>query len=422
LVPGTTLAATRGDTVVAMDPLSPPLHKRLRPAHWVAIDYAVTVLMVFVYGVVWRDLTNIDGPRWAAATIVTVCVLPAALRRRSTRTALVLVVVGQAAATTFGANPQPALAVAFVVYLIPLRLPRRDALWWFAGTLLTLTVGLVAFHSRTNITAPVRNATGVLLINALLITVTWMAGYSVRQQRVYAVNLREQAQRRAREELAEARRAISEQRLEIARELHDVVAHAMGLIAVQAGVANYVINDNPSEAARALSSIEQTSRGALHEMRALLGVLRTDNSATRPAGPDSGLVPEPALAELHTLIERTAHAGLQVDLDIRGQRSSLSAGLDLAAYRVIQEAITNVIKHAATDRCRVTVTYQQDALMLEVTDSGSGRDDRGSQTAGNGIVGMRERVGMYGGQFHAAPQPAGGFQVTARFPLTDSPA
>jgi signal transduction histidine kinase len=334
-----------------------------------------------------------------------------------------MVVAGQVVATTFGANPQPALAVAFVMYLIPLRLPRRQTLWWLAGTLLTLTAGLVAFRSRTQITAPVRNASGVLLVSGLLITVTWMTGYSVRQQRVYTANLREQAQRQAREELAEARRAISEQRLEIARELHDVVAHSMSLIAVQAGVANYVINDNPREAARALSSIEQTSRGALHEMRALLGVLRTDGTATEPAGYDGDLVPEPGLADLDGLIERTAHAGLRVDLDVRGQPLPLSAGLDLAAYRVIQEAITNVIKHAATDRCRVTIAYQEDALMLEVTDSGGGQNDSGNQTAaGHGIVGMRERVGMYGGQFHAASMPGRGFQVTARFPLKASPA
>lgn len=414
--------ATCGDTVAGMDSLSLPLHKRLRPAHWVLIDYAVAVLMAFVYIVVWKDLAKIDGPRWAVATIVAVGVLPVAVRRRWPRIVLALVVAGQTVATTRGANPQPALAVAFVMYLIPLRFPRRDALWWLAGTLLALTAGLVAFDTRAHITALVRDATGVLLISGLLIITSWMIGYSVRQQHAYTANLRQQAQRQAREELAEARRAISEQRLEIARELHDVVAHTMSLIAVQAGVAHYVINDNPGEAARALSSIEQTSRGALHEMRALLGILRTDSTATEPAGHDSDLVPEPGLADLDGLIERTAHAGLRVDLDFRGQRSPLSAGLDLAVYRVIQEAITNVIKHAATDRCRVTIAYQQDALMLEVTDSGSGHNDNGRQTAGHGIVGMRERVGMYGGQFHAAPLAGHGFQVTARFPLTHSPA
>jgi signal transduction histidine kinase len=414
--------ATCGDTVAGMDPLRSPLHKRLRPAHWVVIDYAVTLLLAFVYVVVWKDLAKIDGPHWAVATIVAFCVLPAAVRRRWPRAVLVMVVAGQVVATTFGANPQPALAVAFAMYLIPLRFPRREALWWLAGTLLAMTAGLVAFGSRTHITALVRTATGVLLVSSLLITVVWMIGYSVRQQHAYTANLQEQAQRQAREELAEARRAISEQRLEIARELHDVVAHTMSVIAVQAGVAHYVIDDNPREAARALSSIERSSRGALHEMRALLGVLRTDDgSATSAAGHDSDLVPEPGLADLDGLVERTAHAGLRVDLDICGQRSPLSAGLDLAAYRVIQEAITNVIKHAATDRCRVTIAYQQDALTLEVTDNGFSHNDSGGQTTGHGIVGMRERVGMYGGEFHAAPLPGHGFRVTACFPLTESP-
>jgi signal transduction histidine kinase len=425
-----------------MDPLRPPLHKRLRPRHWVAIDCAITVLVAFVYVVVWRELAKIDGPRWAVATIVAVCVLPAAVRRRWPRTALVLVVGGQAVATTLGTNPQPALAVAFVMYLIPLRFVRREAIWWLAGTLLTMTAGVVAFHTRAHITALVHNATGVLLISALLIMITWMIGYSVRQQRAYTANMQQQAHRQAQAELAEARRAISEQRLQIARELHDVVAHSMSLIAIQAGVANYVVKDNPREAARALSSIEQTSRGALHEMRALLGVLRADgvaigparhasvaiepvghhSAAIGPAGYDGELAPAPGLADLDGLIERTAHAGLRVDLDVRGEPSRLSIGLDLAAYRVIQEAITNVIKHGATDHCRVNVAYQEDVLMLEVTDSGVGPHGSTSQTTGHGIAGMRERVGMYGGQFHAAPLPGRGFQVTARFPLTDSRA
>ncbi len=405
-----------------MDPLSPPLHKRLRPVHWVLIDDAVAGLMALLYVVLWRDLARTDGPRWVAAAIVAFSVLPAAGRRRWPRAVLVLVATGQAMATAYGANPQPALAVAFVMYLIPLRLPRRQAVWWLAGTLLALTAGLVAFDSRSHVTSPVRSALAVLVISGLLITVAWLAGYSVLQQRVYTASLRDQAQRRAHAELAEARREITEQRLEIARELHDVVAHSMSLIAVQAGVANYVVHDNPREAARALSSIEQTSRGALDEMRALLGVLRHDSSTTGPARPDRDRVLEPGLADLDDLIEQTAQAGLRVDLDVRGRRSPLSVGLEIAAYRVIQEALTNVIKHAATDRCQVRLVYQEDALTLDVTDRGSGQDRTVDLASGHGIVGMRERVGIYGGQFDAAPLPGHGFQVTARFPLTDRPA
>jgi signal transduction histidine kinase len=142
-------------------------------------------------------------------------------------------------------------------------------------------------------------------------------------------------------------------------------------------------------------------------------------------------VPAPGLGDLDRLVARTAEAGVRVDLDVRGERPSLPAGLDLAAYRVIQEAITNVIKHAATDCCRVALAYQEDALTLEITDSGHGADGsgpgsagagHGSPAEGHGLAGMRERVGMYGGKLRAAPRPEGGFRVTAWFPLEGTAA
>jgi signal transduction histidine kinase len=180
-------------------------------------------------------------------------------------------------------------------------------------------------------------------------------------------------------------------------------------------VANYVVGEHPEEAARALSSIEETSRGALREMRALLGVLRAEG--------DEALVPAPGLADLKGLVDRTAEAGVRVELDVHGDRPRLSAGLDLAAYRVVQEAVTNVIKHAATDRCGVTVSYTAEALDLEITDGGAGPGPAGRDpAAGHGLTGMRERVGMYGGEFSAAPLPGGGFRVAARFPLTGTAA
>ncbi|MDX6395160.1 MAG: hypothetical protein QOJ73_6223 [Streptosporangiaceae bacterium] len=448
-----------------MDPLRPPLLKQLRPAHWAAIDYALTALMALASVVIFKGLADLPGiPHWAGAAIVAVAVLPAAFRRRWPRTALALVVASGAVGTALSTSPGPPLAVAFVMYLVPLLFPRRDALRLLAGALLVTAAGLVAFavvpHGIYR-AGGAGGAAGLLLESGLLITAAWMIGYSVRQQRLYAAGLREQAERRAGEQLAEARRASSEERLQIARELHDVVAHTMSLIAVQAGVANYVVSAHPEEAVRALSSIEETSRGALHEMRALLGVLRAERNGTGPGQPDAGLVPAPGLADLDRLIERTAEAGVRVDLAVRGERFQLPAGLDLAAYRVVQEAITNVIKHAATDKCTVTVAYQEDALTLEVTDSGSGANGRGGEdpaadggglpaggghqaaggghqaagaghaaagaggptaggghaAAGAGIAGMRERVGMYGGEFQAEPLPGRGFRVTARFPL-----
>jgi signal transduction histidine kinase len=398
-----------------MDPLRPPLLKQMRPAHWVAMDCALTAAMALAYAVPFRQLADMHGiPDWAAATILAVAVLPAAFRRRWPRDVLALVVAGGAVATAVSSSPAPALAVAFVMYLIPLRFPVRDALRLLAGVLVVLIAAVTAFaivrHGVYG-TGGASPAAYLLVEDGLLVTAAWAIGYSVRQQRLYAASREEQAERRAREQLAEARRARSEERLQIARELHDVVAHSMSLIAVQAGVANYVAGQHPEEAARALSSIEQTSRGALREMRALLGVLRTEEAGT-------GLDPAPGLADLDLLAERAGEAGVRVGLDVRGERPRLSPGLDLAAYRVVQEAITNVIKHAATDRCRVTVASQEDVLTLEITDRGRAASRNGEGPAtGHGITGMRERVAMYGGEFRAAPRPGGGFQVTARFPL-----
>jgi histidine kinase len=204
--------------------------------------------------------------------------------------------------TAVSRNPDlPPLAVAFVMYLIPLRFPRREALWLLAGALLVTAAPLAALASDP--ARPVGEVVDLLLGGGLLVTAAWAIGYSVRQQRAYTAGLAEQAERRAREQLAEARRAGSEERLQIARELHDVVAHTMSLIAVQAGVANYVISARPQEAARALSSIEQISRGALREMLGLLGVLRAEGSDAAPRRQDGALVPAPGLADLGGLVD-----------------------------------------------------------------------------------------------------------------------
>jgi signal transduction histidine kinase len=401
-----------------MDPFRRPLLKRLRAPHWVAIDCAFTALMALVYVVDFKLVAFLRGPHWLNALIAAVAVLPAAARRLRTRAALVLVVVGGAAATAISRSPHLPLAIGFVIYLAPLRVPRREALWLLTGTVLALAAGLGASDYVANVTDLPGDRAGLLLQDGLLVAAAWAAGYAVRQQRAYAASAQEQAEQRAREQLAEARRISSEERLQIARELHDVVAHTVSLIAVEAGVANYVVATHPEEAARALSSIEETSRGALREMRTLLGMLRADGTA-ESGERDTGLAPAPGLAALDILIERTAEAGLQVELQLHGERRELSAGLDLAAYRVIQEAITNVIKHAATDKCRVAVSYRWDMLVLQVTDGGSGAvSGDGCPGSGHGLVGMRERVGMYGGEFRAASLPGRGFQVTARFPLT----
>jgi len=251
--------------------------------------------------------------------------------------------------------------------------------------------------------------------SAVVIIAAWMIGVAVREQRAYTAGLREQAERRVQAQLAEGRRAATEERLRIARELHDVVAHSLSLIAVQAGVGSYVAGARPEEAARALASIETTSREALREMRWLLGVLRDDSAGT-------DLAPAHGLADVGQLVAGTAEAGVRVQLEIRGTQRPVPPGVGLAAYRIIQEALTNVVKHAQTTASRVLVTYTDDALCLEITDDGRGaRADAVAASGGHGIAGMRERASLFGGELHAGPLPGRGFRVGVRLPLDRAP-
>jgi signal transduction histidine kinase len=322
-----------------------------------------------------------------------------AVRRRWPRTVLAVVTFASAVILALAASdPAPQLAVGFAIYLIPSRFPRREALWLLGGTLTALAAGLAVFaatpHGGPQV-GDVRAALASLAENVLLVAGSWVICYLIRQRHAYARALAQQAER--------------DDRIRIARELHDVVAHGLSLIAVQAGVANWVVESQPAEAARALASIEEISRGALREMRALLGVLRVEGDTD--AAPD--LAPARGLADLNELAGRVTAAGITVAVDVRGAPATMPPGLDLAAYRVIQEATTNVIKHSGAGCCQVTVSYEKGALAVCVTDDGHATAD---STVGHGIKGMRERVAMYGGTFEAGPLPAGGFAVTARFP------
>jgi signal transduction histidine kinase len=397
---------------------------RLHPGHEAAVDCGVTALLALLYALTWRWATAGETVPWAATLLAAVAVLSAAGRRRWPAAALAVSTIASAILIAITVNPLPALAPAFCMYLIPLRFRHRDALRLLAGTLLVTAAGCAAFGGMSHGVSGrggADQAEAVMLESSLAIIGAWLVGYAVGQRRAAAASRREQAEQLAREQLAEARRASSEERMRIARELHDVVAHSLTLIAVQAGVANHVATRQPEQAAQALSSIETLSRGALTEMRALLGVLRADQGEPAAQRQNAVLQPAPGLADLEHLAERTAAAGVRVNLDIQGPLPDLPAGLDLAVYRVIQEALTNVVKHAGADRCQVRIASEQGKLTVEVTDNGRGLGGQpGDKTQGHGLIGMRERVGMYGGEFSAASLPGPGFQVSATFPLAEA--
>jgi signal transduction histidine kinase len=240
-------------------------------------------------------------------------------------------------------------------------------------------------------------------------------GESVRSRHVIAAEALERARQaeRTREEAARSR--VDAERLRIAREVHDTVAHAIAIINVQAGVTAYLLDKRPDSAREALVTIEQTSTQALHEMRAVLGVLRDS---------DNGRVPHPGLGQVNELTAMAREAGLDITLEMSSSTTPLPSAVDHTAYRILQESITNVIRHVGPTRVTVALDYGTDALEVRVTDEGDqgacGDDAAGVRTPvepGRGIIGMRERCGLLGGQLTAGPRPCGGFEVTARLPL-----
>ncbi len=261
--------------------------------------------------------------------------------------------------------------------------------------------------------------------DTLVLAAAWLLGRFVGDRRVYAWRLEERTAEleQAREELA--RRAVVEERLRIARELHDVVAHAISVIAVQAGVGAHVATLQPEEAHKALAAVEATSRTALNELRRLLGVLREDDQGGEPRG---SLAPVPGLAGLDTLVARVGEAGLAVRLRVEGTRPEVPPGVDLSAYRIVQEALTNVLKHAGPARAQVLVCYGDREVTVEVSDDGrgaaggtAGGTAAGRTGAGHGLVGVRERVALFGGDLEVGSRPGGGFRVSARLPFEGGP-
>jgi len=241
---------------------------------------------------------------------------------------------------------------------------------------------------------------------AVMFALAWALGVVLAARRSYTQQLEDKtsALEKARQELAE--RAVADERARIARELHDVVAHAMSVITVRAGVGAHLAETRPAEAAEALGVIERTGREALSEMRRMLAVLRDPD----PRGPR--VEPQPGLDEVPRLVEQVREAGVVVAVTTEGSARPLSAGLDLAAYRVVQEALTNVVKHAPQARASVTIRHLPETLEVEVYNAGH---ITGLVVPGQGMRGMAERVALYGGRLDAGPSD-GGFRVKARFP------
>jgi signal transduction histidine kinase len=239
--------------------------------------------------------------------------------------------------------------------------------------------------------------------------IAWVLGDSVRYRRAYYSSLEDRAARLERERDAQAQIAAAAERARIARELHDVIAHNVSVMVVQADGASYALDSSPERARQALGAIASTGRQALAEMRRMLGVLRSDDDTT-------GVVPLPGIGQLGELLEQTRASGLDVSFTVQGVPGPLPGGLALAAYRIIQESLTNTRKHGGPRAsARVLLRYCEDVLMLQITDDGRGATV--ADGAGHGLTGMRERVALYNGTLRTGPLRGGGYQVTARLPV-----
>ncbi|MFB7667395.1 sensor histidine kinase [Kitasatospora sp. NPDC056138] len=396
----------------------PPLLRRLSPRDLLVLDTlagAVLCVLALLHGF---------GPHEAVVSLPTVVIVAlalvlgaaVALRRVYPWLALWAVALASAVVAQESQNfplPVPA-AMALTLYTLADGAPRRVSVRGLGVLVGCTALGVVAVqHGLLGPHLPdpavfhhaMRMEVLGLLLLTLPLSAVWMIGVAVSANRAYTAGLQAQAEQRARER-------VVEERLRIARELHDIVAHNLSLITMQASVAGFVADTRPEEAVRALTLIERTGRDALHEMRRLLGMLRDGDGNAQ----DPELVPAPCLADLDQLAARTAESGLRVELRISGERRELPAPLELAVYRIAQEALTNVIKHADAVRVRAVLAYGKDFVGIEVVDDGRGTPEAAS-SPGHGLVGMRERVAVYGGELDAGPLPEGGFRVSARIPL-----
>jgi signal transduction histidine kinase len=249
---------------------------------------------------------------------------------------------------------------------------------------------------------------GDVISNIALYTVALLFGWTVQSRRLRLVAAEERAEILGREQAEERARAIADERLHIAQELHDVVAHSMSVIAVQAGVGMHVADTDAAEAKKALENISATSRSTLAELRRMLGVLRDDGSGAIYA-------PAPGLSDLDGLAREVSDAGVPVDVHVEGRLEDVPPGVDSTGYRIVQEALTNVLKHAGPSRASVRVVHGDGIVRIEVRDDGRGVNGR-STGVGHGLMGMRERVAVYGGRLDAGPVTGGGFRVAAELP------
>ena len=344
----------------------------------------------------------LTGSNWVYVPVAALMTVPLPWRRRAPLVVVVLV-MGAFAAQSLILDPTPTPDLELVPALVAVYSVAAHGERWvsFVGGVLSLVAGLLWLGVDD------------FLLPIVMFGGAWFAGRLVQKRQLYAQAFAERARVLERERAANSRVAAAEERVRIAREMHDAVGHSVSVMVVQAGAERLALGDERPGTRAALLAIERTGSEALAEMSRLVGVLRKE-------GEGLALAPRPSLARVDALVQTVRDAGVPVDLRVEGEEQALPPGVDVSAYRVVQEALTNVVKHAGPARASVVVRYGDRAVEVEVTDDGS-RPVNG-KVAGYGLAGMRERVELHGGTLEAGGRNEGGFTVKARLPLGSVPS
>ncbi|KMS68529.1 histidine kinase [Streptomyces viridochromogenes] len=382
---------------------------------WAVFLFGISVLTATVREEGWQNPPGTRSEAVIVPVILLLCLVIALRRRMPEKMLLLAIAVGLAQLALDVATTAANFAFLVIVYTVA----ATGARW---ASRLALAVGLCAAPLAQlrwpEQDSSVLGTAAVMIFTSVPFALAWVLGDSIRTRRAYYEQLEERATRLEKEREAQSKVAVAAERARIARELHDVVAHNVSVMVVQADGAAYVLDAAPDQAKKALETISSTGRQALAEMRRLLGVLRTGEHQE-----GGEYVPQPDVEQIDDLVQQCRTSGLPVDFKIEGTPRPLPSGVELTAYRIVQEALTNTRKHGGPNAgASVRLVYFDDGLGLLVEDDGKGAphelyEDGGADGEGHGLIGMRERVGMVGGTLDAGPRPGGGFRISALLPL-----
>jgi signal transduction histidine kinase len=389
-----------------------PWWHRYSAARWLQqhADVADALLALVVGGLVVLSGVNPQDHAYRAHNALSIGVivlsLGALVVRRRYPFAVVLVDAGAALVLTIGDfnSNGAALPALVALYTVAAHRPRRVS-WWALALVVPLVTAVVVLDDGVQ-----DQAGAVVIANVVVFATAWILGDNLQTRRKYVSALEERADRLEHDRADQARRAVTYERARIARELHDVVAHHVGVMVVQAGAARRVLGRDPAQADAALETVEQTGREAMREMRAMLGVLRDEDAVAERD-------PQPGADALPALVAQVCDAGVRTTFAVSGDARPLPPGVDLSVYRIVQESLTNVMRHAGPNAAaHVALAYGPVTVEVSVTDDGRGASAE-TNSDGHGAVGMRERAALYGGTLRAGPRAGGGFAVHASFPI-----